>query len=272
MKIPQIEITKGVEIPQVGLGLWLVRKDEDVEASVSTALKAGYRHFDTAQIYGNEGKLAKSLANAGIKREEVFITTKIWTVNFTPHLTIPSFHRSLQRLQTDYVDLLLLHFPVMLLRNHAWKELEKIHQAGQARAIGVSNFTVKHLEELLAECKIKPAVNQVELHVYLQQPELVDYCRQQGIVIEAYSPLAHGYGMDNPTLVKIAAKYGKTAAQIMLRWCIEQNMVILPKSKTPERVQSNIDIFDFKLDNTDMSELKTLDSNHRTCWDPTHVI
>jgi diketogulonate reductase-like aldo/keto reductase len=271
MKIPKIEIAKGVKIPQVGLGLWLVRKDEDVERSVGAALEAGYRHFDTAQIYGNEGKLAKALEDHGIKREDVFITTKIWLVNFAPLLTIPSFHRSLKRLKTDYVDLLLLHFPVTLLRNHAWKELEKIHEAGQARAIGVSNFTVSHLEELLSECKIRPAVNQVELHVYLQQPELVEYCNQQGIVIEAYSPLAHGYGMDNPTLVKIAGKYNKTPAQIMLRWCVEQNMVILPKSKTPERVQSNIDIFDFNLDEGDMNELKTLDSNHRTCWDPTHI-
>jgi diketogulonate reductase-like aldo/keto reductase len=272
MKIPKIEIAKGVKIPQVGLGLWLVRKDEDVERSVGAALEAGYRHFDTAQIYGNEGKLAKALEDHGIKREDVFITTKIWLVNFAPLLTIPSFHRSLKRLKTDYVDLLLLHFPVTLLRNHAWKELEKIHQDGGAKAIGVSNFTVKHLKELLANCDVVPAVNQVELHVYLQQPELVEYCREQGIVLEAYSPLAHGYGMDNPVLQKLADKYDKTTAQIMLRWCVEQGAIVLPKSKQADRVLSNIDIFDFKLDDTDMAELKGLDSDHRTCWDPTHVI
>jgi diketogulonate reductase-like aldo/keto reductase len=271
MTIPSVKLNSGKEIPQIGLGLWRVKNSADVEASVGAGLKAGYSHFDTAQVYGNEGMLADALEKLGTKREDVFITTKIAVQHFPHFLTKSSFEKSLSRLKTDYVDLLLLHFPVSFLRQRAWRDLEEIYESGKAKSIGVSNYTIKHLEELLKDCKVKPAVNQVELHVFLQQPKLLEYCKEQGIKVEAYSPLAHGYGMDNPVLQDIASKHKKSVAQIMLRWCIEKDLIPLPKSTHPERVQSNIDIFDFSLDTADMNKITALDSNHRTCWNPTYV-
>jgi diketogulonate reductase-like aldo/keto reductase len=171
----------------------------------------------------------------------------------------------------DYVDLLLLHFPVSLLRAKSWRALEEIQQAGKARTIGVSNYTIHHLEQLLAECHVRPAVNQVELHVFLQQPELLAYCKEQGIAVEAYSPLAHGHGLDDPALAGIANKHQKTPAQIMLRWCIEQGTIPLPKSVSPERIAENLAIFDFSLDEDDMTVLASLNRGMRTAWDPTHI-
>jgi diketogulonate reductase-like aldo/keto reductase len=191
--------------------------------------------------------------------------------NFREQTVRKSFGASLAKLQTDYVDLLLLHFPVPILRKGAWKVLESLLSEGTVRSIGVSNYTVKHLEQLKSYADITPAVNQVELHVFLQQPELLDYCRREGIVVEAYSPLAHGKGMDDSVLAEIAQKHGKTPAQIMLRWCIEQGTVPLPKSTTPARIVQNVDVFDFKLSKQDMTQLAALNKNMRTCWNPTRV-
>ncbi len=204
-------------------------------------------------------------------RDEVFITTKIWNENLYWDDVMPSFEQSLANLQTDYVDLLLIHFPVTEVRRPAWRKMEEIARSGRAKAIGVSNYTIPHLEELLQESSIKPVVNQIELHVYLQQPELVKFCQAHDIVVEAYSPLAHGYGIDNPVLKTIGDKYGKSAAQIMIRWCIEQGLVVLPKSVHPARITENLAVFDFKLDADDMVKLAALESGYRTCWDPTHV-
>lgn len=266
-----IQLNSGQTIPPIGFGLWQVKDAAQVTTSVAAALKAGYSHFDSAQIYGNEGMLAEALAAAGTKRNEVFITTKISVFNFAKFKTKKSFAASLVKLQTDYVDLLLLHFPVTGLRARAWRDLENIYTAGQAKSIGVSNYTVRHLQQLLKNCKVKPAVNQVELHVFLQQPELLAFCAEQGITVEAYSPLAHGHGLTDPVLRTIGKKHGKTAAQVMLRWCIEAGTIPLPKSVTPERIAQNIDIFDFKLDAEDMAHIKELDKGMRTCWDPTRV-
>ncbi len=258
-------------IPQVGFGLWKNTDEKECIQSVHDALAAGYRHFDTAQIYGNEQFLGQALKQSGVVREDIFITTKISITNFGHKRTLKSFDESLKNLQTDHVDLLLLHFPVSLLRGRSWKALEEIHKAGKAKAIGVSNYTVRHLEELLKECDIVPAINQVELHVFLQQPELLDYCKQKGIVVEAYSPLAHGNGLDDPVLQTLAKKHSKTVAQIMLRWCVQMGTVPLPKSTHQERIKQNITLFDFELDDKDMSAIKKLDRNYRTCWDPTLV-
>lgn len=268
---PKIKLSNGTTIPQIGLGTWQIKDADQCLTTVESALKYGYRHFDTAQIYDNEQYVGKALKDSGINRHELFITTKIWTLNFLSSRVIPSFDKSLDKLQTDYVDLLLLHFPVPKLRNSAWKKMEEIQGSGKAKAIGVSNYTIKHLEKLLKDCKIRPAVNQVELHVFLQQPDLLKYCKEQNIVVEAYSPLAHGYGLDNPVLAKLAKKHSKSPAQIMLRWCIEVGTVPLPKSSTPLRIEENINIFNFKLDESDMQEIRSLDANHRTCWDPTRI-
>jgi diketogulonate reductase-like aldo/keto reductase len=169
------------------------------------------------------------------------------------------------------VDLLLLHFPVTILRKKAWKALEEIHEAGGAYSIGVSNYTIRHLEEMKSYANIMPVINQVELHVFLQQPELVKYCQDNNIVIEAYSPLAHGKPMDNSVITDIAQKHNKSYAQIMLRWLLQQDVVILPKSVTPSRIQENIALFDFTLDKEDLTKLAKQDRNLRTCWSPVHV-
>lgn len=268
-RIPKVALNSKVSIPQIGLGLWKVILPKAVDRMVQAAIEDGYRHFDTAQIYGNEAFLAKALAKNGIKREEIFITTKIWNLNQSESRQQKSLDRSLKRLNTDYVDLLLLHYPVTKTRRGAWRRMEQIYAAGQAKAIGVSNYTIKHLEELLNECEVKPMVNQVELHVFLQQPELLAFCRKHGVIVEAYSPLAHGHGLDNAVLQEIADKHNKTTAQVMLRWCIQQGTVPLPKSTHPKRIAANIDIFDFELDKKDMAAIKELDKNLRTCWDPT---
>ena len=271
MSIPSTTLSNGSLIPKVGFGTWQIKDEKQCHEAINEALGAGYRHIDTAQIYGNEKFIGESLSRSGVKRSELFITTKISVVNFTASRVIPSFDKSLINLQSDYVDLLLLHFPVPKLRHKAWKKMEEIYDSGRAKNIGVSNYTVKHLEKLLSECRIRPAVNQVELHVFLQQPELIKYCMSQDIAIEAYSPLAHGYGLDNKTLEDIAKKYSKSTAQIMLRWCLEAGTIPLPKSISPKRIAENIAIFDFELDDNDLKQLKALDSNHRTCWDPTHI-
>ncbi|MDB5179180.1 MAG: Aldo/keto reductase, partial [Patescibacteria group bacterium] len=256
---------------QIGFGTWQLTDPAICETAVKTALDTGYRHIDTAQVYGNEAFVGRAITESGISREDIFLTTKIGTGNFDWDELPASFDESLKKLQTDYVDLLLLHFPVTQLRRPAWRQMETINKSGRAKAIGVSNYTVAHLEELLREGSIKPAVNQVELHVFLQQPELVKYCQDHGIVVEAYSPLAHGEGLSNPVLAEIAAKHHKTPVQIMLRWCLEIGTVPLPKSAHRERIQANFEVFDFKLDAGDMAQIKTLESDLRTCWDPTHV-
>jgi len=258
-------------IPQIGLGLWKVGEDKVFLEAFNVAIQAGYRHFDSAQIYGNEHLLGIAWKQSDIKRKDLFLTTKISVTNFGYKRSLKSFDESLNKLQTDYVDLLLLHFPVTGLRKSSWKALEELHEAGKARSIGVSNYTVRHLEEMKKYATVMPQVNQVELHVFLQQPELLEYCAAHDIAVEAYSPLAHAKEMDNEIIQKIAKKHNKTYAQIMLRWCVENGLIVLPKSVTPERIKQNIDVFDFSLDEDDMRHLKDLDSNLRTCWNPTLV-
>jgi diketogulonate reductase-like aldo/keto reductase len=272
---PLIQLNNGTSIPQIGLGLWLVKDEQECHNAVSSAIASGYRHFDSAQYYGNETFLGDALINAfgteEISREDVFVTTKLKNENQDFNDVIPSFEESLENLKMDYVDLFLVHFPVTETRRPAWHKMQEIYKSGRAKAIGVSNYTIKHLEELLRECEIIPAINQVELHVYLQQKELREYCDDKGIVIEAYSPLAHGNGLDNPVLAKIAEAYGKSPAQVMIKWCAQNGMVVLPKSVTPERIEANIDIFDFELTEEDLEQVAGLEKNFRTCWDPTNV-
>lgn len=271
MNIPKLPLANGQQIPQIGLGLWQVKDAAQFNTVFETAIDAGYRHFDSAQEYQNEGMLGDAWKASGKKRSELFITTKINIRNFRYNTVLSSFQESLTKLQSDYVDLLLLHFPVTLLRKKAWKALEKIHKAGGTRSIGVSNYTIRHLEGMRTYAKEMPVVNQVELHVFLQQPELVKYCKEHDITIEAYSPLAHARAMDNQVISAISKKHNKTYAQIMLRWLVQQEFVVLPKSVTPSRIQENIAIFDFSLDEEDMSQLAKQDKDLRTCWSPVHV-
>lgn len=271
MSIPTLILANGVEIPQFGLGTWKVTDETEYQTMFDAAVTAGYRHFDTAQIYGNEQMLGTAWQAAGLSRDEIFITTKIFIQNFGPKKLKSTFQDSLNKLSVDYTDLLLLHFPVTIIRKKAWLALEELYAAGQTKAIGVSNYTIKHLEEMKKYASVMPHVNQVELHVFLQQPELLKYCRDNGIVVEAYSPLAHAKANDDPIVAEIAAAHGKTYAQIMLRWCVEEGLVVIPKSVTPSRIQENAEIFDFKLTADDMAKLSTCDRDLRTCWSPVHV-
>ncbi len=269
--IPDVTLQDGNTIPQIGLGLWKVSQNE-FNISFDAAVANGYRHFDTAQVYGNENYLGEAWKRHELNREDIWISTKIRVENITIGHTKPSFEKSLERLQTEYVDLVLLHFPVALMRKKAWKALEEFKAAGKAKAIGVSNYTVRHLKEMKKYATVMPDVNQVELHVFLQQPELLEYCRENGIAVEAYSPLAHAKaGADEPLLQELAQKHNKTFAQIMLRWCIQKDLIVLPKSVTPSRVKENAEIFDFVLDDEDMQKLAGLDRDLRTCWDPTRA-
>ena len=270
--VPKIKLSDGNEIPQIGLGFWKVKDEAEFNQSFEAGIAAGYRHFDSAQAYDNEQFLGAAWKKSGLKREDLWITTKIAVQHFGHKHAHKAFEESLTKLQTDYVDLILLHFPVSVLRKKSWQALEEIKAAGKAKSIGVSNYTIRHLQEMEKYAQEMPAINQVELHVFLQQPELIEYCHQHNIEIEAYSPLAHARaGADEPVLQELATKHGKTYAQIMLRWCIQQDLIILPKSVTPSRIQENISIFDFELDAEDMRKLAALDRDLRTCWDPTHV-
>jgi diketogulonate reductase-like aldo/keto reductase len=269
--VPELTLNNGIIIPQLGFGLWRNADPKECIVSVKAALAAGYTHIDGAQVYDNEKFVGQALQEAGVDRSKLFITTKIGTENLWWTDVIPSFKESLRKLQMDYVDLLLIHFPVTERRDAAWRRLEQIYAKGQAKAIGVSNYTVKHLKEMKTLYDITPAVNQVEMSVFLQQPELVEYCKANNIVVEAYTPLAEGLFFEDPTLQAIAKKHSKSVPQIMLRWGIEYGVVVLTKSSHEKRIHDNLDIFDFSLDAKDMEKLKKLNRGYRTNWNPTNV-
>lgn len=271
VKIPEIKLSNGYKIPQIGLGLWQVKDENSFKEMFNDAIKIGYRHFDTAQAYNNEKFLGDYWNRSGIKRNEFFFTTKIAVQNFTTKKIKSTFEESLNNLQTEYVDLLLLHFPVPVLRKKAWHNLEDLLVAKKVKSIGVSNYTTKHLEQLSSYAKVMPVVNQVELHIFLRQPELIDYCNDNNISIEAYSPLAHSKFMDDSFIKSLAKKYHKSYAQIMLRWCIDSNLVVLPKTTHKNRLIENFNIFDFKLDKLDIDKINKLKDGQRTCWDPTYI-
>jgi diketogulonate reductase-like aldo/keto reductase len=271
MSVPNIDLSDKRSIPQIGLGLWQIKDKQTFENTFNGALEAGYRHFDTAQAYNNEHFLGELWQKSGLKREDLFITTKIAVQHFGYRRTKSSFKTSLNKLNMEYVDLLLLHFPIPILRKKSWKALEALLQSGKVKSIGVSNYTIKHLEKMKSYANVMPVVNQVELHIFLQQPELVKYCKNNNIMLEAYSPLAHAKSLDNHVVSDVAKKYHKTYAQVMLRWLIQQDLVVLPKSVTLSRIRENIDIFDFALDQDDLESLSRQDKNMRTCWSPVHI-
>jgi len=269
-KSTTIELNNGVSIPQLGLGVWQAQGAQAYDA-IRVALELGYRHIDTARIYGNEPEVARAIKDSGIPREEIFVTTKLWNDNQGYEKALRAFDVSLERLELDYLDLYLIHWPVPEKRLESWKALEKIYGDGRSRAIGVSNFTIRHLDELTGQAKVLPAVNQVEFHPFLFQRDLLAHCRAQNIVLEAYSPLTHGERLDHPVVAKIARKYHKTSAQILVRFCIEHGLVVLPKSVHRERIRENGDVFDFTLEDADVQTLTGLNEDLRTCWDPSDV-
>jgi len=268
MKQARIKLRDGNSIPQIGLGLWQIKDEAEFKQAFNAAIKAGYKHFDTAQAYHNEQFLGDSIQQSGIKREELFITTKIAVQNFGSKKSLNSFNKSLQKLKLDYVDLVLLHFPVPALRKTTWKVVEEIKKQGLAKSIGVSNYTIKHLQQMEGYATEMPVVDQVEMHLFLQQKKLREYAHQHNVAIEAYSPLAHAKQMDDDLIKKLAKKYQVSYAQIMLRWCLQSDVIIIPKSVSPKRIAENIDIFNFKISDEDMEQLAKLDNNLHTCWNP----
>ena len=271
MTIPTVQLANGVEIPQLGLGTWKVTDQAEFDKMFGAAVEAGYRHFDTAQAYNNEQMLGVAWQAHSLNRADIFVTTKIAVQHFGYRKAKDTVGESLSKLSMAYTDLLLLHFPVTLLRKKAWKALEELYEAGQTKSIGVSNYTIKHLEGMKSYARVMPHVNQVELHVFLQQPELLKYCRDNGIIVEAYSPLAHAKANDNLVIAGIAEQHEKSYAQIMLRWCIEQGLVVIPKSVTPSRIKENAEIFNFDLTADELEKLSKQDRDLRTCWSPVHV-
>lgn len=261
---------QSISVPQLGLGVWKSRPKECLEA-VKSALSLGYRHIDTAAIYGNEADVGTAIKEAGVNRSDIFLVTKLWNADQGYDTALRAIDASLKKLGTDYVDMYLIHFPVSGKRNDSWKALEKIKADGKAKSIGVSNFMVPHLEELLKETGTVPAMNQVEYHPFLQDTKLKDYCIQKGILLEAYSPLAHGQKLEDPRITQLAKKYNKSNAQILIRWSLQSGHVVIPKSKNPDRIRENADVYDFVLSDSDMKEIFSWNENFRTCWDPTTV-
>lgn len=263
--VSQLKLHDGHVIPQLGFGVWKAAEGNCYRA-VRTALDCGYRHIDTARIYGNEEDVGRAIRESGISREQIFVTTKLW--NSDQAKAEKAFADSLARLGLDYIDLYLIHFPVTKTRVQAWKELEKIHASGRTRSIGVSNYMPRHLDELFAASAVKPVVNQIELHPWLSQAELKKFCESKEIRIEAYSPLAHGQKVADASLQPIAAKHGKSIAQVLLRWSVQKGNIVLVKSVSEKRIAENFAIFDFELDDNDLAKLDALNENLRTCWDP----
>lgn len=257
-------LNNGVSLPAPGLGTWQMT-GKVCEKAVIWALDVGYRHIDTAALYGNETEIGNAIRASKIPREELFVTTKLWNSDHANPQK--AFEESLKRLGLEYVDLYLIHWPVPQ-RIATWNVLEKLLESGNCKAMGVSNFTIRHLEELLTASTVVPTVNQVEFTPFVYQKELLDFCKKNRIVLESYSPLTRGNNLDDAILQQLAEKYGKSAAQIILRWNIQHGVVPLPKSKTPERIKENFDIFDFTISSHDMRKIDKLDRNLRYCWDP----
>jgi diketogulonate reductase-like aldo/keto reductase len=264
-----LTLADGVHIPRFGLGVF--RAGRETKDAVRCALEAGYRHVDTAHIYRNEVDVGAAIRGGPVPRAEVFVTTKLWNDHHGYDAALRAFDESLAALRLEYVDLYLLHWPVPELRLESWRALEAIHRAGQARAIGVSNFTARHLQELVDVAQTLPAVNQVELHPFLPQPELVAACRRLGVAVEAYSPLAKGRRLDHPVLAEVGRAHNKTVAQVMIRWALQKGFIVIPKSAHPKRIQENAQVFDFTLTDAEVAHLDGLDEGLRTAWDPTHV-
>lgn len=261
----------GVRMPWLGLGVYKVQEGDEVIRSVRTALEVGYRHIDTAAFYENEEGVGRAIRESAIRREEVFVTTKVWNSDQGYESTLKAFHTSLKKLGFDYIDLYLVHWPVKEKYKETYKALEKLYKDGFVRAIGVSNFQIHHLEHILADCEIKPMVNQVEFHPRLTQKELLAFCKQHQIQLEAWSPLMRGGELLNePTLVDIAQKYGKTPAQVILCWDLQHEVVTIPKSVTPQRIAQNANIFDFTLTKEEMDAIDALNENRRIGPDPDH--
>ncbi|MCI2952400.1 aldo/keto reductase [Staphylococcus capitis] len=266
-------LNNGYPMPSIGLGVYKIT-DEDMENVVNTAIETGYRSFDTAYFYGNEVALGKALQNSGVDREDLFITSKLWNDYQGYDNTIEYFNQSLENLGLDYIDLFLIHWPCEKdgLYIESYKALEKLYDEGKVKAIGVCNFKQHHLEKLMEETEVVPQVNQIELHPYFNQEDVQEFCDNHDIKVTAWMPLMRNRGLlDDSTIVDIAKRYDKTPAQVVLRWHLAHNRLIIPKSKTPERIKENFNILDFNLELTDVAEIDSLNKGARQGKDPDEV-
>jgi 2,5-diketo-D-gluconate reductase A len=267
--IPTVTLSGGVEIPQLGYGVFQI-PPEETQRAVEAALEAGYRHIDAAAAYRNERGVAAGIAASGVPRGEIFITTKLWNTEQGFDSTLAAFERSTEALDTDHVDLYLIHWPIPArdLYLDTWRAFERIHSEGGARSIGVSNFRIADLERLRQEVETMPTINQIELHPLLQQAELRAWHADHGIATEAWSPLAQGEVLEDETLMTIAAHHQRSVAQVILRWHLQLGNVVIPKSVTPERIRANLDLFDFELSEDDLAAIARLEAGHRIGPDP----
>ncbi|MEN1987937.1 aldo/keto reductase [Paenibacillus hubeiensis] len=267
-----VNLHNGVRMPWFGLGVFQVNEGSELIAAVKKAIEHGYRSVDTAAIYGNEAGVGQAIAEAmkeyNVKREELFITSKVWTADLGYEETLAAFDATMSKLGLEYLDLYLIHWPKAGKYKGAWKAMEELYKAGRIKAIGVSNFQIHHLEDLLQDAEIKPMVNQVEYHPRLTQVELKAFCDQHGIQLEAWSPLMQGQLLDNPVLTEIAAAKGKSVAQIILRWDLQNGVVTIPKSTKEHRIIENASIFDFELTKEEMDRISGLNENVRVGPDP----
>ena len=259
-------LNNGVEIPRLGLGVYQTPPGELTLHAVKYALKIGYRHIDTASLYGNEGDVGRAILESGIEREELFITTKVWNSDQGYQSTLAACKRSLQRLGLPYVDLYLIHWPVEGQNKGTWRAMIQLLREGKTRAIGVSNYEIFHLQEIFQNFDVIPSVNQVEFHPFLYQEKLLEFCKNNNIQLEAYSPLTRGQRLDYPTLVGLAKKYGKNSAQILIRWSLQHGLVVIPKSIHENRIRENIQVFDFQLEEMDMKLLNSLNEELHTIF------
>ncbi|MNW27203.1 Glyoxal reductase [compost metagenome] len=258
----------GVEMPRLGLGVWKVQDGNEVVHAVKSAIKAGYKSIDTAAVYKNEEGVGQAIRESGAPRDSLFITTKVWNSDQGYETTLAAFDASLSKLQLDYADLYLIHWPVGGKYKETWRAIEKLYKDGRVRAIGVSNFHQHHLEDLLADAKIAPMVNQIELHPLLSQEPLRAYCASKNIKVEAWSPLGNGRLLTHELVQEIAAKYNKSVAQVILRWDLQHDIITIPKSINESRIIENADIFDFELSAEDVQKIDSLNRNERFGSDP----
>ena len=269
--IKKISLSNSVSIEQLGFGTFKIVDQQEANNAVMTALNNGYRSFDTAQLYNNEKILGEAFVNSGVARQELFLTTKVSNLNQGYEQTLKSFEQSLKDLQTDYLDLFLVHWP---LKNHffdTWKAIEQLYENKMVRAIGVCNFHQSHFELLKTRANIKPMINQIEIHPYLVQKELIEYLNKEQIAIEAWSPLARGRVVEEPLLINIGQKYQKSSSQVTLRWHVQKGLIVIPKSVNPLRIAENMQIFDFELTDTEMQQIDSLNEDFRTGPNPDNV-
>ncbi|QKY70026.1 aldo/keto reductase [Lentibacillus sp. CBA3610] len=263
-----VTLNNGVKIPGFGLGVYKVEDGDVTVASVKAALKHGYRSIDTASFYDNEKGVGQGIRESGVPREEIFVTSKVWNDEQGYESTLQAFEKSLEKLGMDYLDLYLIHWPVKGKFKDTWKAMEELYEKGKVRAIGVSNFHVHHLQDLLADCHVKPVIDQVEYHPHLTQEKLKAFCEEENIQLEAWSPLKKGRLMDEPIISGLADKYNKTSAQVILRWDVQNNVITIPKSTHEHRIQENADIFDFELTDEEMKKISGLNKDERTGKNP----